>query len=343
MFEISYVLLKSYIPREPGKIVGPIAKFIGIFLNFIFDLVMKIIPSGNNALGISIILFTLFVRFLMLPLAIKSQKSMNAMQKIQPEIEKLNKKYEGKKDQESQQKQAMELNQLYSEHKANPLSGCLPLFIQMPIFMAMYSIMGQPYQYVDKLGVIYSNLADKVMAIPNFGNLIAPFASAKIPPNQLLDVGIKENMMSVLNKFVYSDWTGFLSKVPAESAGAIEKVVVHKAGIEQLFTLSMTENTGLSWPSILIPVLAVLTSFLTSYLSMRQSKSMDPQVASQQKMMMLFTPIMMGFFSFNIPGGVGLYWISSNIFQLIQMFLLNKVLDKDDNLEIVEKPKNKGK
>ncbi|WP_214848688.1 membrane protein insertase YidC [Exiguobacterium sp. s193] len=92
---------------------------------------------GDNY-GIGIIITTLIVRLVILPLMIKQTKSMGGMQVIQPEMVKLREKYSSK-DQETQQKLQQEMMKLYQEHNVNPLAGCLPILIQMPILIAFYN------------------------------------------------------------------------------------------------------------------------------------------------------------------------------------------------------------
>lgn len=104
----------------------------------IFAKVIVWLGTIFGSLGIGVILATLLVRGIMIPLYSKSNKSQEQMRTIQPKIEKLNKKYLGKKDQESQRKKAMEQQALYKEAGINPLAGCLPLLIQLPILFAFY-------------------------------------------------------------------------------------------------------------------------------------------------------------------------------------------------------------
>ncbi|PEA56552.1 OxaA precursor [Bacillus pseudomycoides] len=91
---------------------------------------------GNNY-GLAIVVTTLIIRFALLPLMIKQTKSTKAMQVLQPEMAKLKEKYSSK-DQATQQKLQQEMMQLYQKHGINPLAGCLPIFIQMPILFAFY-------------------------------------------------------------------------------------------------------------------------------------------------------------------------------------------------------------
>ncbi|MEH7237917.1 YidC family membrane integrase SpoIIIJ [Bacillus sp. JJ1562] len=91
----------------------------------------------NNDYGLSIIIVTLLIRFALLPLMIKQTKSSKAMQAIQPELKTLREKYSSK-DQATQQKLQQETMQLFQKHGVNPLAGCFPLLIQMPILIGFY-------------------------------------------------------------------------------------------------------------------------------------------------------------------------------------------------------------
>lgn len=93
--------------------------------------------NSSYAYGLSIIVLTVIIRILLLPLNIKQLKSSKAMQDIQPELKKLQEKYSSK-DAQTQQKLQQETMALFQKHGVNPLAGCLPIFIQMPILIAMY-------------------------------------------------------------------------------------------------------------------------------------------------------------------------------------------------------------
>lgn len=91
---------------------------------------------GNNY-GLSIIVVTLIIRFAILPLMIKQIKNSKAMQQLQPEMQKLREKYSSK-DQKTQQKLQQETMALFQKNKVNPLAGCFPLIVQMPILIGFY-------------------------------------------------------------------------------------------------------------------------------------------------------------------------------------------------------------
>lgn len=114
--------------------MNAISNLLGHILRIIFEFV--------NNYGWSIIVFTLFVRLLLVPLMVKQIKSQKAMQDIQPKIKEIQEKYKNKPE-----KQQEELMKIYQEAKINPLSGCLPLLIQMPILIGLFNVLRDPVAY----------------------------------------------------------------------------------------------------------------------------------------------------------------------------------------------------
>ncbi|QKS73114.1 YidC family membrane integrase SpoIIIJ [Paenalkalicoccus suaedae] len=100
-------------------------------------LMTTIADALNNSYGLAIIIVTILLRILILPLMIKQTKSTKAMQALQPHMAELREKYSAK-DQQTQQKLQQEMMQLFQKHNVNPLAGCLPILVQMPILIAFY-------------------------------------------------------------------------------------------------------------------------------------------------------------------------------------------------------------
>jgi YidC/Oxa1 family membrane protein insertase len=126
-----------------GSPFDPVYNFFGAILAFFYGLV----PN----LGVSIIMLTVVVMLALFPLTAKQAKSMMAMQRAQPEIKKLQAKYKG-----DRQKLNEEMMKYYQENKINPLAGCLPLLVQMPIFFALFRVMRTPYQHVPSGSSLYA-------------------------------------------------------------------------------------------------------------------------------------------------------------------------------------------
>ena len=198
--------------------------FIAWGLGWILDQIVSV----THSYGLGIILTTIIVRLLLFPLTLSQSKNMVAMRKIQPELQEIQKKYANNK--EEQQKQTMEL---YQKHKINPLGGCLPMLVQLPILWAFFRV---------------------------------------------------------------------LREIPVDQTAVF-------LGI---WTLSEAD------PYFVFPILAAATTFL-------QSKLTATGDMAQQKSMLIVMPLMIGFFSWSLPSGLVLYWITSNVFSIVQQVWINKL------------------
>ncbi|MBQ9573686.1 MAG: YidC/Oxa1 family membrane protein insertase [Synergistaceae bacterium] len=151
-------------------------------LDWIHNVITGIGIGSNFAWGLAIIALTLLVRLLMHPLTAKQMASMQKMQKLQPQLKVLQEKYADDKDRLNQ-----ETMKLYKENKVNPASGCLPLIIQLPIFILLYGVLydltkTEAFTDVTFLGV---NLGGSVLTtIANALNLVDE-AGVRIPDEQL--------------------------------------------------------------------------------------------------------------------------------------------------------------
>ena len=153
-------------------------------LEMIHNGITSIGIGTNFAWGLAIIVLTLLVRLLMHPLTSKQMKSMEKMQKLQPQLKVLQDKYADNKDELNRQTMA-----LYQENKINPASGCLPLIIQLPIFILLYGVLydltkTEAFTNVTFLGV---NLGGSVLTTiaEALGGLTDPATGAMIPPEEL--------------------------------------------------------------------------------------------------------------------------------------------------------------
>ena len=126
-----------------GSPFDPVYNFFGTILAFFYG----IIPN----LGVSIILLTVIVMLALFPLTAKQAKAMMHMQRAQPEIKKLQAKYKN-----DRAKLNEEVMKFYQENKINPLAGCLPLVVQMPIFLALFRVMREPYKHIPKGSDLYA-------------------------------------------------------------------------------------------------------------------------------------------------------------------------------------------
>lgn len=126
-----------------SSLVGLLADVMRVCLEFCYKMTEDL---GFPSYGIAIIVLTVIIKTLLLPLALKQIRSMKAMQAIQPEMQKIQKKYKN-----DPQKLREEMGKLYKENGASPLSGCLPLLIQMPFLISIYyALQGFSYEKKSK-------------------------------------------------------------------------------------------------------------------------------------------------------------------------------------------------
>lgn len=260
----------------------------------------EIIPSY----GIAVILLTILIRVVMLPLAIKQARSMeatrkhqSAIKKIQPELKKLREKHR-----DDRAKLYEETKKLQDEHGVNPmggLMGCLPTLLQLPILFAMYRV------------------------ISGCSSLIGP--GRKCPPGKtIFPVGsaIAQAFDSGKAKFLTLSMTSTPEEVIKEHGGW------GPGFIDVLPYL------------LLIAVMALTTLYQTK--QMNKVMVVDPQMAQTQKIMM-FLPLMFVFYSYKFPAGLTLYWTFSNIWTIGQQFVLFKKFPVGGRPQPQPKPDLNGK
>lgn len=153
------VLLTQY----EGKILGPIAVLLGYLLNGIFFVIEKI---GIPNVGLAIILFTIVIYMLLLPLTVKQQKFSKLSAKMNPEIQAIQKKYNGKKDQDSMARMNQETQAVYKKYGVSPSGSCVNLIIQMPILFALYRVIYNVPAYVNSVREAFIPLVEKFIKLP---------------------------------------------------------------------------------------------------------------------------------------------------------------------------------
>ena len=209
-------------------------------MDFLSNIVQQVITVLYNMTatvglpnyGLAIIIMTIIVKILLYPLTKKQIESTKAMMAMQPKMKAIQEKYKNDK-----QRLNMELANLYKQENVNPLAGCLPLLVQMPIM----------------IGIFY---------------------------------GIRD---------------------------------LHYVGPANFLWIQSISNPD---PMYILPVLSALTTFV-------QSKQTMPDTSSaQNKMMLYFMPLFIGYISFSFPAGLVLYWVVMNLMQIGQQALMNKATVK---------------
>jgi YidC/Oxa1 family membrane protein insertase len=235
---------------------------LGSVLRFFHDITTGLF--GDYAWTVAIVLLTVSVRLVMMPLAVRQFRSMQAMQNLRPHMKKIQQRYktdrgmmrtDPEKYRAQRQKQQEEMMALYKEHNVNPASSCLPLIAQMPIFIALFSVLRSP--------TVIPELVD------------APF-----PISTTL-------------------------QAPASQAGII---------------------------AIGMLILMGITTFVQQKQMMGRNAAMatDDQQMQQQKMMLYIMPVFLTVLGFQLPVGVLVYWVTTNLWQMGQQWYMLREMEQSE-------------
>lgn len=327
---------------KAGSILGPIATVLG----YIMDILFRFTDTfGIMNVGLCIILFTIVMKMLMLPLTIKQQKTTKLMAVISPEVQAIQRKYKGKTDTASQQKQNVEIQAVYDKYGTSMTSGCLPMLIQLPILFALYRVIYNIPAYVPSVRVYFDNVVTPLMQQPDYASLLSGITNLTSALGgtsiENYDFANANKLVDMLYKFTTAQWSELEALFPSISGVIAENAAV----VEQMNSflgLNMAEAPG--WmPSFawIIPILSALTQWLSAKLmSGRQAQSAsdsDNPMAQSMKTMNVTMPIFSAFICVTLPCGIGIYWIATSVVTILQQLAINSYMDKVDIDEMVKK------
>ena len=350
--------------QHDGWLLGPIAKVLGFIMNIIFNFLDLI---GIPNIGFSIILFTIVVYLLMLPMTIKQQKFSKLSAKMQPELNKINKKYEGKKDQASLMKQQEETRAVYDKYGVSPTGSCLQLLIQMPILFALYQVIYAIPAYVGKIKAIYIPLVNKLMGVEGVDEILKGFKNSvrylKQFDNEAFTGGTTEYVQNTyidcLNMASSTEWASLAEAVP-ELASDINETYSQISVFNNFLGLNIGNTPmdiikegiaigayGLVVAAVMIPVLAAVTQWINTKLmptanNKKSGNETADTMASSMKTMNTIMPLMSAWFCFSFPSGMGIYWIAGAVVRGFQQVAVNKYIDKMDFEAVIEKNREKA-
>lgn len=331
----SYFALTQY----NGAIVGPIARILAYIINGIYSFFAMF---GIENAALCIVLFTFIMRALMVPIYYKQQKVSKLASRMNPEIQAITKKYRGKRDIESQRKMQRETQAVYEKYGTNPMGGCLPLLITLPIMIGLYRIIESLPAYMPVIRNLYESIAEPLMKQNDYGNIVTAIADTK--RLQVTTTGdgntILNSLIDVLATFNQTKWSALADKFPniADVISAKSGNIEHINNVFGLFSIS--DRPGLSNPiTFIVPILAGVLQFINGRQMVKTQPKMDDnnQMANVSKNMMNFMPFMQAFFCLTFPIGVGIYWIAGSVFMIIQQYFFNKMLEKVDVEEMIKK------
>lgn len=304
--------------EQQRDLLGNIRFYIGTALNWI----TKTVGFGNYIIGICI--FAIIIELCMMPLTIKQQKNSIKQAKLRPKEMAIRNRYKGRNDQATQQKVAQEIQDLYQRENFNPMGGCLPMLIQLPVIMVLYNIVVDPIQNV--LG----GSASFVNAIKTF------FTTSQAAGGLGLTLKSTNGSIELLSQLKNIDFSGMKNFAFFNNGEEVyEQLLTFQGNIPSFnigslnfgFTPSFKENYLL----LLVPVL----TFVTYFFSMKISKKFmyqptqnenAPGAGCSTKMMEYSMPLMSTYFAFLVPGAVGIYWIFRSVIMTVKQYIMSKIM-----------------
>lgn len=331
-------------------IIGQAAWLLGKIMDGVYRVMDGLFGVQN--LGVCIILLTIIIYTLMIPLTIRQQKFSKMSAAMNPDIQKVQKKYQGKKDQVSMQKMQEETQLIYQKYGVSPTGGCLSMFIQFPFLWAMwYVIRGVP-AYVSQVKDVYTPLIEGIMSSNGWQKIMEGIGQAKpilMDPSRY-DYTNTNVLIDVLYKFQTTTWDTLIDKFPSLES-TIESTVTQLNHMNNFLGLNIAESpwnlmkTSFASGAIIVGILALLVpvlSGLTQYLSIKlmpaaaaNGNDQNNQMASTMKTMNLTMPLFSVFMCFTLPTGLGLYWIVSAVVRTIQQIIINRHLAKIPMEELI--------
>ncbi len=339
--------------KASTPIIGQVAALMGMIMDGIYRLLNLI---GVHNLGLCIIVFSIIIYLLMTPLQIQQQKFSKLSAVMQPELQKVQKKYAGKKDQESIQRMNEEQQAVYQKYGVSPTGSCVQLGIQFPVLMALWQVIYRIPAYVGSVKAIFTDVVAQITQVDGYTELIQNFISdnkmsrVRLVVNE--GIATSDSVIDFLYALSPTQWKTLASmKEFAGSADAINVAQGKLSGMQSFLGLNIAEqplnyikevvaggSIVLAIIAVLIPVCAWATQMLNIRLMPQAGQNTQDQnsaMAGSMKTMNTVMPLMSAVFCFTFPVGLGIYWVSSALVRSVQQVLINRHLDKIDMDELI--------
>ena len=276
---------------------------------------LKMLAQFVGSYGIAIIILTIIVRMFLWPLNVSQQRSMRQMQTLQPKLKAIQERYKS-----DPQKMQMKLMEIYKEHNVNPMGGCLPLFVQMPVFILLYSALMSP-QFIQMAGdssfLFINSLATTLRATAGISNdgimgtskydtfILGKTATVYLPTETLQNVKVEKpnkalEIQGELNPGEDIDFKVSLDQLDLKFSqlDMIEKAdlditdmntketervtFVRQGGLLIASLPSKAVERSFHWDVLLLMLLFGLTMWLSQKYMMAQNKNNMPEDPTQQ-------------------------------------------------------------
>ena len=319
-----------------------------------FQNILEWIFSWVGNYGWAVVIFTLLIRLVLLPLDIKSKKSMRAMQKVQPKVLALQKKYANDKD-----KLNLKLNELYRKEHVSPMAGCLPMLISLPVLWIMFSAMRNMANEHTIQMILTIKETGEVPALQSWlwiKNVFQPdsFMSTILPKvGDTLKMVTAVNGSSILTAENIEAAKAFLATeeyaaIAAQyGANAFTSMQLNLVFFRPLLTLPTSFANLFQYANglFILPVLAALSQFLMTKFTGGSQPKQDENASQEQQaaanamnsgFMKWFFPLFSLWICAGYNAAFAIYWMAANVIQIVQQVAVNWYFDRKDRQEALE-------
>ena len=329
---------------QTGGILKPFAIILGFIMNYIYRFLQIF---GINNVALTIILFTLVINVLMIPLTVKQQKFSKMSSLMNPELQKVQKKYQNRKDEKSMRMMQAETQAIYDKYGASPTGGCLPMLIQLPILFALYRVIYNVPAYVEPVREIYEHIAQPIMSASGAGDIMTTLIKEMSLRVSNFDINNINKIIDALYVVKSTGWSA-VSDAFSGSADVVNAISQYSSEIIRMNSIPGGLNIADApvifgngfkgiFPGVLIPILAGVSQWANLKVSQRSQPKpdLDSTMGSTMNTMNMMMPLMSVFFCITLPSGMGIYWIASAVVRSVQQWFINRHLDKMDINDLV--------
>ncbi len=279
---------------------------MGGIIRFCNDLV-------GNQYFFALLIFAVIVEILLLPFGIMQQRNSRKQARLRPKEMAIRKKYAGREDNATKQKMSQEIQEMYSKEGYSPMAGCLQIFIQLPIIIALYNIVMNPLKYICGFS---ENAINGIMSVVNG---YSEFSGARFDAKRNID------LMDAMRRVIEKDGTAPFANVEGfsetiNSVADIPNLTIFNGAIN---LAEVPAFTNFNW-LLLVPVL----TFVAYFLSMKINRKLtyqpvqDASIGCSNKIMDYAMPLMSVAITFGVPAALGVYWIFKCLLGMLKQFII---------------------
>lgn len=273
-----------------------------------FAYVLRLAYRLTDNYLLAILLFTIVMEIILSPIAFKQQKNQIKQAKLAPKVAAIRKKYAGRNDQATQQKMQQETMDMYQQENFNPMGGCLPLLIQLPIILILYNVVTQPLRYICNVPT------DQITALTNF----------------LKETGItlseRYNAQIDIINHIRGNVASYLHVAPSLDGAIIPDFTVFGLDFSKTPEISFNPFNWLMLIPVITFVVMILSTKIMQHYSYRDPMQEAQQNQTSMKIMTYTMPLLSVYIEFQLAAAIGAYWIFRSVIQVIEKIIIAKIL-----------------